>query len=363
MNAELQYLFDEFERKIKEEDKINPDKDDPNGKYSFYIPKIRDYLMVYLDNQIVTTNYADRVRLYFQNVFNREHLIEAAMFYVENCKTRGVSENDKEKRASSISDFLIAYNHLCDIVLKLEYTMPLLLTEDLSAEIRTRLENKGYIILEAEQFPAIHQGEYEFICNFFHAQFPLHGKQLQVWIILQLSFLYGLSFSTIRNLRTNNIDLVTRTIKILNKSKDETITLELPYTIFKNVETHIKSNELRDNELLFFTRVSKGAGEQATPIPSTFLSETFKTIKEQYSAKQKHDEYVANRFTHYGAIKYAIANMLELNMNISSIVSLTGRDTKFILSCKPQKTLSGKTQSNYLNCIIRSSSTFSDFNY
>lgn len=361
MNKELQYLFEKFESKIKEEDKMNPDKDDPNGKYNFYIPKIRDYLMVYLDNQLVTTTYNDRVRLYFQNVFNREHLIEATMFYVENCKTRGISENDKEKRASSISDFLIAYNHLCDTVLKLEYTMPLLLTDDLSAEIRVRLEDKGYIILEAEPFPAIQQEEYTFICNFFNSQYPLQGKQLQVWIILQLSFMYGLSFSTIRNLKVNNIDLDTRTIKVLNKSRDETITLDLPYDIFKNIKLHIMNHDLQNDKLLFFTRTNKEG--QGTPIPSTFLSESFNTLKEQYSLQQEHDEYVANRFTHYGAVKYAIANMLECNMNIASIVSLTGRATKFILTCKPQKTLSSKSQSNYLNCILRFIDTYKDFNY
>lgn len=363
MNSDLQYLFDKFERKIKEEDKMNPDKDDPNGKYNFYVPKIRDYLLVYIDNQIADTPYAANVRLYFQNVFNREHLIESTMFYVENCRTRGVSVNNKEKRASSISDFLIAYKHFYEIVLKLKYTMPILITEDLSAEIKVRLENKGYIILESEPFPAMQREEYAFTCKFFNSQYPLHGKQLQVWIILQLSFLYGLSFSTIRNLRTNNIDLETRTIKVLTKSKDKTIILELPYNIFKNIELHITNNNLQNDNLLFFTRTSKGAQEQAAPISSTFLSECFNTLKEQYSLQQQHDEYVANRFTHYGAIKYAIANLLEYNMNIASIVSLTGRDTNFILTCKPENTISSELQSNYLNCIIRSIDTYSKFNY
>lgn len=173
------------------------------------------------------------------------------MFYAENCRTRGVSVNNKEKRASSISDFLIAYKHFYEIVLKLKYPMPILTTEDLSAEIKVRLENKGYIILESEPFPAMQREEYEFTCKFFNSQYPLHGKQLQVWIILQLSFLYGLSFSTIRNLRTNNIDLETRTIKVLTKSKDKTIILELPYNIFKNIELHITNNNLQNDNLLF----------------------------------------------------------------------------------------------------------------
>lgn len=362
MTRELQHIFNEFERKIREEDKLNPDKDDPNGKYSFYIPKIRDYLMIYLNEQIVSRNYAERERLYFEKVFNREYLIEATMYYVENCKTRGVTDNINEKRFSSISDFLIAYNHFYDIVLKLQYTMPVLLTEELSAEIRVHLENKGYVILESEQFPAIQQKEYEYICNFYNNQASLHGKQLQVWIILQISFLYGLSFSTIRNLQMNNIDLDTRTLKILNKTKDENILLDLPYLLFKNIELHIKSNSLENNDLLFFTRNTKNDTQQK-PISSTFLSESFKAIKEQYFSQQTHDEFVANRFTHYGVIKYAIANMLEFNMNISSIVNLTGRDTKFILSCKPQNALSSKQQSNYINCIMRSINTYKDYNY
>lgn len=96
--------------------------------------------MIYLNKQIVFRNYAERERLYFEKVFNNEYLIEATMYYVENCKTRGVTDNTNEKRFSSISNFLTAYNHFYDIVLKLQYTIPVLLTEELSAEIRVRLE-------------------------------------------------------------------------------------------------------------------------------------------------------------------------------------------------------------------------------
>ena len=362
MNIILQNLFNSFEEKIKAEDKINPDKDEPNGKYNFYIPKIRDSLLVYLDEQI-SKNYIDRERLYFEKVFNRESLIEATMFFVENCKTRGVSDINKEKRTNSISDFIIAYNHFYEIVLKLQYNMTIFQTDDLFADIRTRLENKGYILLESEQYPAIQQKEYEFICQYFCEQLPLQDKQLQVWIILQLSFLYGLSFSTIRNLHTKDIDLNTRTVKILNKTKDETILLELPYSLFKNIELHIQKSNLDEEDLFFFTRTYKNSKKQSKPIISSFLSEEFNTIRDLYLSQQIHDEYVGNRFTHYGVIKYAIAKMLECNMNIPSIVNLTGRNIKFILSCKPEKTLRTNEQSNYINSKLRSIDTFMEFNY
>lgn len=111
MIQELQLLLNEFEEKIKAEDKMNPEKDEPNGKYNFYIPKIRDYFIVYLNQQITEQNYCGRERLYFEKVFNRESLIEATIFYVENCKSRGVSDTNKEKRVNAITDFIIAYKH------------------------------------------------------------------------------------------------------------------------------------------------------------------------------------------------------------------------------------------------------------
>lgn len=82
--------------------------------------------MIYLNKQMVSRNYVERERLYFEKVFHREYLIEATMYYVENCKTQGVTDNTNEKRFSSISNFLIAYNHFYDIVLKLQYTKPVL---------------------------------------------------------------------------------------------------------------------------------------------------------------------------------------------------------------------------------------------
>lgn len=53
--------------------------------------------MIYLNEQMVSRNYAERERLYFEKVFNREYLIEATMYYVENCKTRGVTEIPTKK--------------------------------------------------------------------------------------------------------------------------------------------------------------------------------------------------------------------------------------------------------------------------
>lgn len=361
MNEELQMLFNEFENKIREEDMSNPDKDDPNGKYNFYIPKIRDYLIVYLNREIQEKNYSERVRLYFQEVFNRECLIEATMFYVENVKARGTS-NDIEKRINAITDFLIAYNHFYEIVLKLSYTMTFFQTEDLQAEIVLRLEKKGYIMLESEEIPAMHEAEYKFILEYYNSLQPLQNRQLQALILLQLTFLYGLSLSTLKNLRRNDINMDTRTIEILSKSKKEKIVLELPYSIYSNIKTHIEDSNFQDNELFFFTRESKLGKRTHKPIASSFITDEFKTIKEKYIATQNHDEYIANRFTHYGAIKYAIANMLECNMNIASIINLTGRDTKFILSCKPKNTFTSKQQSNYINCKLRDTDTYNDFN-
>ncbi len=58
-----------------------------------------------------------------------------------------------------------------------------------------RLEKKGYVLLEAEKFPAIQSEEYDFVKK--------------------------LSFSTIRNIHTRDVDLEKRTLKILSKDKKE----------------------------------------------------------------------------------------------------------------------------------------------
>ncbi len=362
-NNELQNLFEEFEAKIKSEDKLNPEKDDPNGKYNFYIPKIRDYFFVYLEKDMEQNGRKNDLQKYFQEYFNRKCLIDATMYYVENCKARGVSNENNEKRANAINDFIIAYKHFYDIVLKLRFNMFFLQTDDLFADIKTSLEKKGYVILDSEQFPAIQKEEYNFICKYYLNQNSLQDKQLQIWIILQLSFLFGLSFSTIRNLRTNDFDLKTRSLNILAKNKDEIITLDLPYSIFMNIDNHIEKSDLNDGDLFFFTRNFKNDKNQSKPITSSFLSEEFDTLKKQYLAQENHDDIVGNRFTHYGVIKYAISNMLQCNMNIPSILNLTGRDIKFILSCKPEKTLKSHEQSNYINSKLRSIDTFMKFNY
>lgn len=238
--------------------------------------------------------------------------------------------------------------------------MPMFQPDDLLVDVKARLERKGYVLLESEEHPAIQQAEYDFILKYYNSLQPLQDRQLQVLIILQLTFLYGLSLSTIKNLCLRDINMETRTIEILSKSKAEKIVLELPYSIYKNIELHIKNSGIHDDDLLFFTLNT--SGKQNKPISSSFILNDLKTIRDQYILDQKHDEYIADRFTHYGAIKYAIANMLECGMNISSIINLTGRDIRFILSCKPQNALNSKQHSNYINCKLRLTRVFSEFN-
>ena len=164
----LQELLDEFEEKIKKEDLKNVDKDDPNGQYNFCIPKIKNYFIPFIRENLQEINYIGREEQFFQSVFNREYLIEATIFYVETAKTRGVYDDSKTKRCNSINDFLIAFGKFYELVLKNKFRMMsvhtyLPATEELVADIRMRLEKKGYVLLEAEEFPAIQSEEYDFV--------------------------------------------------------------------------------------------------------------------------------------------------------------------------------------------------------
>lgn len=164
----LQELLDEFEEKIKKEDLKNVDKDDPNGQYNFCIPKIKNYFIPFIRKNLQEINYIGREEQFFQSVFNREYLIEAIIFYIETAKTRGVYDDRKTKRCNSINDFLIAFGKFYELVLKNKFRMMsvhtyLPATEELVADIRMRLEKKGYVLLEAEEFPAIQSEEYDFV--------------------------------------------------------------------------------------------------------------------------------------------------------------------------------------------------------
>ena len=188
----LQELLDEFEEKIKKEDLKNVDKDDPNGQYNFCIPKIKNYFIPFIRENLQEINYIGREEQFFQSVFNREYLIEATIFYVETAKTRGVYDDSKTKRCNSINDFLIAFGKFYELVLKNKFRMMsvhtyLLATEELVADIRMRLEKKGYVLLEAEEFPAIQREEYDFVKKYFESVNSLSDKQLQSYIIIQLT--------------------------------------------------------------------------------------------------------------------------------------------------------------------------------
>lgn len=355
----LQELLDEFDERIRKEDLKNVDKDDPNGQYNFYIPKIKNYFIPFIEESLKEINYIGREEQFFQGVFNREYLIEATIYYVETAKTRGASDDNKTKRCNSINDFLIAFERFYELVLKNKYRMMsvhtyLPATDELVADIRMRLEKKGYVLLESEEFPAIHKEEYDFIRNYFENINSLSDKQLQSYIIVQLTFLYGLSFSTIRNIYTRDVDLEKRTLKVLSKDKKDFIILELPYSIFINLNQHIVQNALYEDELIFFTNEKRKIRK---PIASSFLKDVLTRIKSLYNKQYNCNEFVLKRFTHLGMIKYAISNMLKANLDFATIENLTNRDIKFILGCRPYKNSSEK-QSNYINTKIRATNTF-----
>ena len=67
----LQELLDEFDKRIRKEDLKNVDKDDPNGQYNFYIPKIKNYFIPFIEESL-----KDIIILDERNNFFKAYLTE-----------------------------------------------------------------------------------------------------------------------------------------------------------------------------------------------------------------------------------------------------------------------------------------------
>lgn len=84
-------------------------------QYNQYVPKLRDYLVPYIE-----LNYRDyNLKEIFQNEFTKTDIINSSVYYIE--------KNPNVQRISAIDDYLIALNRLFDELLFSKFPNPIIL--------------------------------------------------------------------------------------------------------------------------------------------------------------------------------------------------------------------------------------------
>lgn len=360
----FEQLLKEYEDKLREEDKKNENKRIKTAQYDFYLPKIRDYFIPFIRDFIEKNNvsYMGDEERFFNERFSRDEIILATVFYVENCPQKRKTSDNKKRSISTILDFLNSFNNFFDLVLSVRFRMRHLyylkpFQDKLIGEIRDKLHEKGIMIVDVTSYPAIQQKEVDFIISFFKNKKKITEAQRQVWILFQMSLLYGISMGTLGDIMVEDIDLERRKLRILNKDRTTNIFLEMPYEMYVLVKKHIDENGLEKGQRFFYTK-----RKSEKPVQSSIYSYVMKVIVDEYKKKICDDEVVLRRFTQYGMVRYAIIQMLNANVNIAHIVDLTGVDVEFVMNCRDEDMYESKNLSDYLNIKLRMIKTFTAFN-
>lgn len=360
----LEQLLEDYENKLREEDKKNENKRIKTAQYDFYLPKIRDYFIPFIRNFIEKNNvsYIGDEETFFNERFSRDEIILATVYYVENCPQKRKTSDSQKRSITTILDFLNSFNNFFELILSVRFRMRHLyylkpFQDKLIGEIRDKLHEKGITIVDVTSYPAIQQREVDFIIDFFENKKKLTEIQRQVWILFQMSLLYGVSMGTLGDIMVEDIDLERRIFRILSKDRTTSIFLEMPYEMYLLVNGHIKENDLQKGQRLFYTK-----GKKEAPVQSSLYSYIMNVIVDEYKEKVCDDETVLRRFTQYGMVRYAIIQMLNANVNIAHIVDLTGVDVEFVMNCREEDMYESKNLSDYLNIKLRTIKIFSAFN-
>ncbi|GAA4653976.1 hypothetical protein GCM10023142_11140 [Anaerocolumna aminovalerica] len=361
MMDELAKLLELFEVQLNILDALNSEKKNTkDGLKGTYLYKIRDYFINYISDVISSEGYNDRVKLFFETVFNRNHIIGSAVYYVEKNKPKGANELSKERKASSVDEYFIALNRFHELVLVKEYHNPTIFkllsySDELKAEVIEKVEADGFELLEKESYPAIQKNEYEYILNFMENKSRISDLDRKVIILFKLLLLYGITVRKVSKIKVNHIDLKKRTLKIECKRHDylQNVYLELPYGLYIDIEEYIKIKGLDAEDYLFDI-------EENESLPSSVFSFLLYKIKKAYSMEVNNNSLILKRFTAYGMAKYAISNMLDASINIPVIEMLTDRTVDFILSCRPEKIKNSADYNHYINYKMRSTSTYKE---
>ncbi|MPM66413.1 hypothetical protein SDC9_113320 [bioreactor metagenome] len=360
---ELIRLLNLFEEELikKDTEGTEPKKHKKNLQ-NVYLYKIRDYFIKYINDVIQSSTYKDRVPLFFENVFNRQHIVDAAVFYVETNMPKGVEPNSYDRSESSVDEFIIAFNQFYELILSKEYKNPTIksltpFAKNLREEIVERVEQDDFVFIGKKSYPAIQEKEYNYIINYISESKHLSSKDKQVGIIFKLFLLLGISVEKISGLKKSYFNPEKRTLTIPLENADvaniHSISVELPYALAKEISNTLIENSLNSTEFLFAT-------SEGNPIQSSYFSYLLKGIMKKYEHDTLCDKLVLKRFTSYGMAKYAICQMLGVSMMLPVIVQLTGRTMEFIESCRMESTREPEKRNHYINYKIRSTNTYFD---
>jgi len=360
---ELIRLLDLFEKElIKKDTEGTVSKKSKKNLQNVYLYKIRDYFIKYIDDVIQSSPYNGRERVFFETVFNRQHIIDAAVFYVETNTPKGAEPNSYDRAESSVDEFIIAFNQFYEIILSKEYQNPTIknltpFAKNLREEIVERVEKDDFVLIGKKSYPAIQNKEYEYIMDYITEPKNLSNKDRQVAIIFKLLLLLGITVEKISGLKKSNFDPEKRTLKIPLENAEQvnihSIEVELPYALSKEISDILIENTLNNTELLFAT-------SEGNPIQSSYFSYLLKNIMKQYERDTACDKLILKKFTAYGMAKYAICQMLEASMMLPAIVQLTGRTMEFIESCRMESIREPDKRNHYINYKIRSTKTYLD---
>lgn len=329
-------------------------------KRNQYVPKIRDYLIPYIEQNISFNESPEGIEQLFQYDITRNHLIESTIHYVKNPNV--ISE-------TGINDYIIAFVQFFDFLRK-EHIENSNITKLISIDKPTTIKKEIIEKIDKESIkklnppikdPPINDDEFKFILSYCKEIDESNYKDFERAIIIKLLLFLGLKASKLYNLKHSDFDYDSGVLKIPSEANNKGYEIHLPYSLtisLRKLKEYQTKNFIETNGLLFLTDKEK-------KITHTWISELLSEIKNYYNAQYEIDSFIfeleseKNHFTQTGLIKYSIIKMIEKGINPSVIQDFTGHGLNTYNDCQEivnQTKLEEKNR--YLDSKLRSIETY-----